>query len=542
LLSLTSSRVLVGLLDLLLAATMYRLFLLLQGVPPARHFWWTPQSVLSAAIAAAILVLLRSVFEIISIRSVVEYVQQRYASLVLRLTSGYTEMRWTRFVDCNRAELLNTIVNSAREGSFFYHLAIESVAALIVVAIMTGALVYESPLAALGVFLTASAFYGIHVLLLQQRLRDAAVQRENASSLLQKVLAELFLCSKEIRTYSNQSFFYGRVRNHAHSVARETLRLMVFPQVGKIFSDQGVVLVFLGVVAVLELQRGDTHRTLSILVFYFVLSRRMLPLISQISYMASQIEAAFASLRTVERELSICSAHQTHAWQPVAPPAGFVMELENVSFGFERTPAVLRNVYLRQRKGEIVLIRGISGTGKSSLLNLIAGVMQPTSGIVRVDRGALAYVPQETAVLDGSIRDNLLFGLDQKSDAELMDALKMAKLDEFVRAQPLGLETRVGDNGILFSGGQRQRLGLARAILRDVSLLLLDEATGALDEDNEREILENLRKSGIAVLIVTHRAPIRHVTDREIWIRDGHLIELATQDGRIENDYAAIAT
>jgi ATP-binding cassette subfamily B protein len=106
-----------------------------------------------------------------------------------------------------------------------------------------------------------------------------------------------------------------------------------------------------------------------------------------------------------------------------------------------------------------------------------------------------------------------------------MNALASAKLDEFVAAQPLGLETGVGDNGILFSGGQRQRLGLARAILRGATLLLLDEATSALDEENEGQILNNLGNAGIAVVLATHRVHKQFCAQRAFWLQEGHLIE-----------------
>jgi ABC-type bacteriocin/lantibiotic exporter with double-glycine peptidase domain len=185
----------------------------------------------------------------------------------------------------------------------------------------------------------------------------------------------------------------------------------------------------------------------------------------------------------------------------------------------------LRDVNLCIRDGETVVLHGASGIGKSSLLNLIAGVSQPSTGVVRVDRVSIAYVPQEIPLLDDSIKNNLLFGLAAKSDKELMKALALAKLDEFVAAQPLGLETGVGDNGALFSGGERQRLGLARAILRGGRLLLLDEATSALDAENERQVLENLSASGVAILLVTHRVHTRMFGHRVFRIEEGSLIE-----------------
>ena len=213
------------------------------------------------------------------------------------------------------------------------------------------------------------------------------------------------------------------------------------------------------------------------------------------------------------------------------------MELDQVSYSFREGIPILRNVSLNLHRGEIVVLYGASGIGKTSLVNLIAGVSEPVTGIVRVDRAKIAYVPQEIPLLDESIRSNLLFGLPGKSDEDLMRALATARLDAFVIAQPLGLETGVGDNGALFSGGQRQRLVLATAILRGGQLLLLDEATSALDEENERQVLENLSASGKAVLLVTHRMRTRAFAQRVLRLQEGCLVDESPQQ-RTNDDHA----
>ena len=522
---LIAKRIAVGICDLLLAGAMYLLFLLLQGRSPSHHFWWIPKTILSAALITSGIVVFRATIDLFSTRSVVGQIQNLYRDFLLRLTHGYSEMLWSRFVECNRSELLNHSIYTVREAANFYQQCIELTAAVAVVAVMTVALVYQSPVAACGLGAAVTLFYGVHRFLIRKQLQLAASEREQSLRMLQRSLADMFTSGKEIRTYGNQAFFHDRIGEQAGCLAVSNRRVALLPQLGRILSDQGVVLLFLCIVVAVELRHGDVHRLLSLLVFYFVLSRRMLPLISQVSFLAGQMEGSYENVLIVAFELNECRMHRTPPRTMQLPASDFVLELDQVSFSFDEGVPILRNVTLRLREGESIVLRGVSGSGKSSLLNLIAGVSQPAAGVVRVNSASVAYVPQEIAFLDDSIRNNLLFGLAEKSDAELMNALAAAKLNEFVAAQPLGLETGVGDNGILFSGGQRQRLGLARAILRGATLLLLDEATSALDEENEGQVLKNLETAGIAVVLTTHRVHKQFCGQRVCWLQEGHLIE-----------------
>ncbi len=526
---LIAERVSVGICDLLLAGMMYLLFLLLQGGSPSHHFWWIPKTTLTAALLTSGLVILRASMDLYSTRSVVGHIQSLYRDFLLRLTHGYSEMRWSRFVERNRSELLNHSIYTVREAANFYQLCIELVAAAAVVVVMTFALVYQSPVAACGLATAVILFYVVHRFFIRKRLRLAASEREQSLRMLQRSLAEMFTSGKEIRTYGNHDFFHDRINEQAGCLAVSNRRVALLPQIARILSDQGVVFLFLCIVIAVELRHGDVRRLLSLLVFYFVLSRRLLPLISQISFIAGQMESSYENVQIVNSELDECLMHRAPVQTMQLPPAGFVLELNQVNFWFDEGLPILRDVNLRLRQGESIVLRGVSGSGKSSLLNLIAGVSQAATGVVRVDRASVAYVPQEIALLDDSIRNNLLFGLAGKSDTELMKALAAAKLSEFVATQPLGLETGVGDNGILFSGGQRQRLGLARAILRGATLLLLDEATSALDEENEGYVLKNLATAGIAVVVATHRVHKQFCAQRVFWLHEGQLIEEAEE-------------
>lgn len=522
---LTLERIAVGLCDLAVAAAMYLLFLLLQGRSPTHHLWWMPQTTLSAAIITSILVVLRALMDLFSARSVVHHIQKLYTDLLLRLTRGYNEMHWGRLVESNRSELSNHALYAAREAADFYQRCIELAAAVVIVAAMTAALVYQSLIAACAFAVALGAFYAMHRLFIRGTLQQAAERREAALRTLARNLTDIFSSGKEIRTYRNHDFFHGRIQKAAHEMAASNLRITFLPQVVGSMADQGAVLLFLCIIVAVQWRNGDTRQVLSLLAFYFVLSRRLIPLISQISSTVGQMESSYENVRIVDNELDTCRRHRARRLPTHLPDAGFAVQLKEVNFSFREGAPILSDIDFSLREREVVVLRGSSGIGKSSLLNLIAGVSQPTGGVIRVDRASIAYVPQEIALLDDSIRNNLLFGLADKSDEELMAALATAELSDFVAAQAFGLDTGVGDNGALFSGGQRQRLGLARAILRGTRLLLLDEATSALDAETERRILENLRNSRKAVVLVTHRS-LTHVFGHRVFrLQEGRLIE-----------------
>jgi ABC-type multidrug transport system fused ATPase/permease subunit len=522
---LTLGRIAVGFCDLLVAAAMYLLFLLLQGRSTWHSLWCTPKTVLSAAVTAMVLVVLRSLTDLFSSHSTFRQIQNLHASFLLRLTEGYGQIQWDRFVACNRSELSGRALHTTREAADFYQRCIEMTANVVIVAGMAAALVYQSFVAACVLGFAVAAFYGVHRFLIRNRLQVAASSHETALRRLQRNLADMFSAGKEIRTYGIQSFFQDRIRRQVERVAASTVRLWFLPQFAQILTDQGAVLLFLGIVIAVQLRQGDARQLLSLLVLYFVLSRRLIPLVSQISYIAGRMEGSFENVKVLEAELNKCRIHRASTLPAHLPDAGLVLQVNQVSFSYRGGGPILRNVRLSVRKGETIILHGASGIGKSSLLNLIAGVSQPVTGIVRVNRSSIAYVPQEMPLLDDSIRNNLLFGLSARSDEELMRALAAAELDEFVATLPLKLETAVGDNGSLLSGGQRQRLGLARAFLRGSQLLLLDEATSALDEENERQVLANLNASGIATLLATHRVHTRTFGHRVFRLEGGSLIE-----------------
>jgi ABC-type multidrug transport system fused ATPase/permease subunit len=195
---------------------------------------------------------------------------------------------------------------------------------------------------------------------------------------------------------------------------------------------------------------------------------------------------------------------------------------------------------LQIRPGELVAFVGPSGAGKTTLIDLILGVLNPGSGRVEISGctplaaiekwpGCIGYVPQDVVIFNGTIRENIALGFDSEfvSDVQISEALKVAHLKEFVQSLPEGLDTRVGDRGTKLSGGQRQRLGIARAMYTKPKLLVLDEATSSLDGKTESAISESISElaGNVTVILIAHRLSTVRNADQVVYINEGKIVQ-----------------
>jgi ABC-type multidrug transport system fused ATPase/permease subunit len=253
------------------------------------------------------------------------------------------------------------------------------------------------------------------------------------------------------------------------------------------------------------------------------------------------LQGASAGLERVFFLMDQPSEHDAPGARPL-PVLRSGIRFEAVGYCYPDGTRALTNVSFEARVGELTAVVGPAGSGKTTLAHLCARFLAPTAGSVTFDgidardctieslRTSIAYVFQETFLFDGTIEDNLRLVAPAASEAELLRALEVARAAEFVERLPDGLRTRVGRGGSQLSVGQRQRLAIARALVRDATVLILDEPTSALDPDTEAALVASLREAGRErlVLVVAHRLSTIRAADQILFLEDGSLLEAGT--------------
>ncbi|WP_214804502.1 ABC transporter ATP-binding protein [Exiguobacterium sp. s46] len=274
--------------------------------------------------------------------------------------------------------------------------------------------------------------------------------------------------------------------------------------------------------------------------FSLYLFQIMTPLVTMTEFITKLQKARGATERIIE----LLDETPEAPGALVAPRPFTDVTVDHLSFGYNETP-ILQDVSFTLPRGKTTAIVGPSGSGKTTLFAILERFYQPTSGQIRLGdqsisdltlsswRQAIGYVAQDSPVLSGTIRDNLVYGLaEDVSEDKIREAARMANADTFIERFPEGYATEIGERGVKLSGGQRQRIAIARALLRDPEILLLDEATSSLDSESERVVQEALERLmvGRTTFVIAHRlATVRHA-DQIIVLEDGRISGIGTHD------------
>jgi subfamily B ATP-binding cassette protein MsbA len=264
----------------------------------------------------------------------------------------------------------------------------------------------------------------------------------------------------------------------------------------------------------------------------------------QIVGIGTQLTEALAGLERTREVLRERPEDQDPRRTVSLPPITGQVVFDHVSFSYDAGKTVLSDVSFRSEPGTVTALVGPSGSGKSTIIGLITAFHTPEAGTIRVDgvdlsaarldsfRTQLGVVLQETFLFDGTIRENVAFGRPRATEDQIMEACRIARVDEFAECFEKKYDTIVGERGVKLSGGQRQRVSIARAILADPRILILDEATSSLDSESEAMIQEGLKylMQGRTTFVIAHRLSTIRRADQILVVETGRIVERGTHE------------
>jgi len=465
----------------------------------------------------------KAVFLWLAMRQVGYTVAQVTTDLRMALLRALMGARWSYYTSQPTGGFGNAISSEAHRAASAYREGCSMVANALQILVYLGVAVLVSWRMAIGTVLIGSVF----LFLLRGFVRMAR-EAGNEQTVLMRSLVERLTDAlrgiKPIRAMAREGEIQPLLESETEGL-NEALRRQVSAWEGlRLFQEPTlVILISIGLFSALTL---GGYPFASVLVLAFVFYRLM----AQVNHLQGRYqtlvvgESAFWSIRDqiVEAE------SQREITQRIGRPATLEqgVRLENVSFSYGDTP-VLRDVSLEIPAGSFVALYGPSGTGKTTIADLIIGFHQPDSGRVLVDgvpldeldligwRRGIGYVPQDSFLFHDSIRRNVTLGDASVTAEEVEDALRAADAWEFVAARPDGIDAVIGEAGGKLSGGQRQRISIARALVHRPRLLILDEATAALDPRTEAEVLATMQKLSrtVTILAISHQPALRDAAD-----------------------------
>jgi len=257
---------------------------------------------------------------------------------------------------------------------------------------------------------------------------------------------------------------------------------------------------------------------------------------------------SFNRIMELQRRCEEATETETQRYEKIDIEHG--IRFDKVSFSYDGNSPVIKDLDIVIKAGQTTAIIGPSGAGKTTIADLLIGLIVPHEGSILIDekefspkrmrawREQIGYVPQDTFLFNDTARANLLWAKPEANEEEINQSLRFAAAEEFVNGLPKGLDTILGERGVLVSGGERQRIALARALLRKPSLLILDEATSNIDSENEKRILSAVEKlhGQVTILLISHRLSTIRGADIIYVVEGGHLIESGTWDELIHKD------
>ena len=469
------------------------------------------------------LLIISLIFKALTAYAQIRFVQMREYTIGKRLLEGYLHQPYNWFLSRHSADLVKTVLSEVNEviGNALKPLMEIIAKSMIIIAIII-LLIIADPKLAFIVSFSIIITYGLIFYSISNILYKLGKERFKNNHFRFRIVSEAFGAAKEIKVSGLEKSFIKSFSNTAQTFARNVASsdvLGILPRFAlEAIAFGGILLIILYILA----NTGSVNDAIPIISLYAFAGYRLMPAIQQIYLSSTRLKFVGPALDKIINDIKNLKPLNLNQNQGVLN-FNKTIDLKNISFNYPNSKRTsLKNINLSIPNRSRVGIMGQTGCGKTTMVDIILGLLDPKKGTLEVDgqiikdqnrrswQRSIGYVPQEIYLSDDTIAANIAFGVDSKDiNKDLVErASKIANLHEFIIDElPDQYQTSVGERGIRLSGGQRQRIGIARALYHSPKVLILDEATSALDDQTEKVVMEainNLDKN-ITIIIIAHR-------------------------------------
>lgn len=493
----------------------------------------------------------------ISIYAQLRFTLMREYCISSRLFSGYLSQSYSWYLNQNSAKLGKMILSEVNQvilGGVLPLLSLISQGTVSIILVLM--LLLIDPALAVTVAFVLGVSYGVIFALSNKFLQRIGSECHISNSNRFKVINEAFGAIKEVKFLGLEDVFLRRFSAEAKIYAGHQASERIIGQIPR-FGLEGIAFGgMMGVLLYLMAKNQNITEILPIIALYAFAGYRLMPALQQVyvsiislKFIKQAVDNLHADLRDVS-DVSVCSQGEDLITLTNQ------IELRDIAFSYGyKEPNVLENVSLAIPARTSIGFIGTTGGGKSTLVDIIMGLLEPSAGKLIIDgkiitrqnvnswQKKIGYVPQSIYLIDDSIAANIAFGVPTKQIdyRAVAQSAKIANLDEVINGLSGGYETIVGDRGIRLSGGQRQRIGIARALYRSPKILILDEATSALDNKTESKLLDSIKQhsEGITVIMVAHRLSTIRECDQICIMSKGRVLAIGNHEDllRESRDY-----
>lgn len=519
---------------------------------------------IALGIGAFALILFSTAFKLIVQYAIIRYAQDRRYSLSLKLFSRYLGQPYPYFLDHNTSELSKNIlaeVNQVVDGVLRPALTVFS-RGLLAVAIF-GFLVVVNPWVAFASSGVLGMLYMVLYSIARPLLSRYGLEVREANRLRYKASSEAFGAIKDVKIMGKEGSFEDLFGSSAERFSKAQAARQILSTLPSHAMQSFSVGFAIALVVVMLSVHGAIVDVLPLLAIYAFAVQRLMPNLQSvysgvtgIRYYSHTVDALYTDLTSLSLPLVKDPDVDPEVGQPLIN-FDHTIRIVDVSFSYpSSTTPVLREMDFSIKKNTTIGLVGTTGCGKTTLVDIVMGLLTPTSGSILVDdvqvspspeyrlrswQDHFGYVPQHIYLADDSIASNIAFGVPEadRDFSSILRAAQVANLHEFVETQlPLGYETIVGERGVRLSGGQRQRVGIARALYHDPDIVVMDEATSALDSVTENAVMDAIRKlmHTKTIVIIAHRITTVQECDEIFLLDRGRIIDHGSYQRLISNN------